>query len=194
MKNKVALLACLIFSSVLYAQQQAGKAKNDCGCSFSSVNNAGLLEGSGGSALQLQTINGMRYGKWFAGIGIGLDRYKFRTVPLFVDVRRDLLDRINTPFLYGDIGYNFPWVEKKNQNAWETYDYKGGLYYDAGVGYKLMLGKQRALLFSGGFSLKRLHETRYQNINCIFPPCGELEGDRYEFTLKRFSLKAGLQL
>ena len=40
---------------------------------FHSINNVGLLEGQTGSAFQLQSINGMQYQSWFAGIGLGLD-------------------------------------------------------------------------------------------------------------------------
>jgi len=195
MKNQFVLFACLFFCGALFAQEKPKDSKKDCGCSFSSVNNVGMLEGSAGSAFHVQTINGMRFNKWFAGVGLGIDKYKFRTVPLFLDVRRDLLNKINTPFLYADIGASFPWVTDKEENVWgRESDYKTGLYYDAGVGYKLIIGRGRGLLFSGGFSMKHVREIASFATPCFNPPCGFTEGERYDFKLKRFSLKAGLQL
>lgn len=189
------LTLCMLMYGNAYTQPKTKKASaSDCGCSFSSINQAGLLEGSGGSAFQVQTINGLRYHKWFAGLGIGIDKYKFRTVPLFFDVRRDLLNRINTPFLYADIGTHLPWVKDSENTWWERSEFSRGLYYDAGLGYKLQLGKGRGLLFSGGFSLKRMRETRFMGTMCINPPCLEQVAEKFDFTMKRFTLKAGIQL
>ena len=87
----------------------------DCGCSFSSTTQVGMLEGSSGTSFQFQTINGARYRNWFAGIGIGYDRYRLRSVPLFLDLRWSLFSRPNTPFVYGDVGYNFDWPEDRDK-------------------------------------------------------------------------------
>lgn len=193
MKKSIILL--LLCTPVLLIAQEQAKKKNDCGCSFSSINQAGLLEGSAKSSFNLQTINGLQYKTWFAGIGVGLDKYRFRSVPVFFDLRKDLVKKWNTPFLYGDIGVNFPWVQDAENRWWERSEFDRGLYYDAGVGYKLNLGKGRGLLFSGGFSMKRIRETRYIIGSCpIVGPCAEQEGERFSFTLKRFAFKAGLQL
>ncbi|MGB8192802.1 MAG: hypothetical protein WCF67_12820 [Chitinophagaceae bacterium] len=173
---------------------QVTKKKN-CSCSFSSINQVGLLEGSDRSSFNLQTINGLRYKTWFAGAGVGLDKYHTRSIPVFFDLRKDLLKKWNTPFIYGDIGVNLPWTKKSEDGWWLRSEFDRGAYYDAGIGYKLNLGKGRALLFSGGFSLKKMRETRFVTTTCPFVgPCPEIEGERYDFTFKRFSVKAGLQL
>jgi hypothetical protein len=188
-------MICMLIYGHAYTQQKNPKPPGkDCGCSFSSINQVGLLEGSGGSAFQAQTINGIRYRKWFAGLGIGLDKYKFRTAPLFLDIRRDLLNRTNTPFVYADIGTHLPWVKDSEQDWWERSEFNRGLYYDAGLGYKLQLGKGRGLLFSGGFSLKRMREKRFLGTMCINPPCSEQMFDRFDYSLRRFTLKAGIEL
>lgn len=186
------LLAFMGFPLLLQAQQPA--KKSNCGCSFSSINQLGLLEGSSRTSYQLQTINGLRYREWFAGIGLGLDRYRFTTVPLFVDIRRELFRKPSTPFLYGDIGIHLPWVRDKEQ-AWGSRDadYNRGLYYDVGAGYSLDIGRKRSLLFSGGISLKKIRETRNYDVVCISFPCPE-QSEQYNFSLKRFSIKAGLRL
>jgi hypothetical protein len=194
MKKRLLILLCLGIPFMMNAQQAAKKASG-CGCSFSSINQVGLAEGSAGSSFQLQSVNGLQYRTWFAGIGVGLDHYRYRSIPLFFDVRKELFkNKVNTPFLYGDIGTNIPWIpEGKEEEIWGNRNYDNGLYYDAGVGYKLNLGKKRAMLFSGGYSVKKFGEKRYYDIACIMAPCPQPE-ERFNFTLKRVSLKVGIQL
>jgi hypothetical protein len=195
MKSKFihALLLCAILPLLAQAQQPGKKSKAGCSCSFSSINQVGLLEGSGGHSAQVQTINGIRYKTWFTGVGVGLDYYRFRTVPIFFDIHKDLFNKVNTPFFYGNAGIHVPWVLDKEKNWWGRAEYNRGLYYDAGVGYSVNLGKNRALLFSGGISLKKIRETRYYEVVCITFPCPQ-QSEQYDFTLRRFSLKAGLRL
>ena len=187
-----ALLLCCTLPLMMYAQP-AKKTKPGCGCSFSSINQAGLLEGDNGHSGMMQTINGFRYKTWFTGVGVGLDYYHFRTIPLFIDVRKDLFNKLNTPFFYGDAGIHIPWVLEKEKTWIGRSDYNRGFYYDAGVGYSVNIGKSRALLFSGGISLKKIRETRHYDVVCVTFPC-PMQSERYDFTLRRFSLKAGLRL
>ena len=67
------LAALLIFSNILMAQEIPGavEKRKGCGCAYSSIYTIGLLEGEAVGRLQLQTIQGVRYGKWFAGILYG---------------------------------------------------------------------------------------------------------------------------
>jgi hypothetical protein len=192
-KNFLPLLLSVCLPLFLCAQETAKKAKSNCGCSFSSINQVGMLEGSAGTSFQLQTVNGVKYKTWFAGVGVGIDRYRFRTVPLFFDLRKDFSKQANTAFAYGDIGMQFPWIEDKHKLEWGTNEFKAGLYYDAGLGYKITLGKGRNLLFSGGISLKKLRETRFYDVVCVRAPC-PLQNETFDFSLKRFSAKVGLQL
>src|SRR5690348_17254089 len=94
---------------------------------FETNNQIGLLSGSSGNALQLQTINGISYKTVSLGIGIGIDNYYFKTIPLFVDVRKNIFEKKQTPFLYVDAGTNFP-EKKQETTAWELTTYHPGLY------------------------------------------------------------------
>jgi hypothetical protein len=192
--KKILFIAFIFSCCIANAQHKEKKKKSGCGCSFNSILQVGMLEGSAGSSWQVQSINGVRFGKLSAGIGIGLDKYRFRTLPVFFDLRTDLSKKPNTAFVYGDIGVNVPWVIKPNDGFWGTKKYDRGIYYDAGAGYKLFVGKGRGLIFSAGYSMKKIRETQYMFTICDFGPCPALEGERFDFTLKRFSLKAGLQL
>ena len=185
-------LAAIALSLTVHAQET--KKPKDCGCSFSSTNQIGLLEGSTGTSFQFQTINGARYKNWFAGIGIGYDRYRVRSVPLFLDLRWTLFSRPNTPFVYGDVGYNFAWPEDRDTDNWWESEFRGGVYYDAGIGYRLGIGKTQGIVFSGGFSMKRIREERLTTI-CGFAGCTpNNEVELYDFKLRRISLKVGIQL
>ena len=189
MFRKIIHLSFLLF---IIASLKAQETRKDCNCAFSSINQLGLSVGELNEAFQIQTINGLRYKTWMAGIGIGLDEYRFRSVPLFFVLRKELWKKSNTPFLYNDIGLNFPWVKNNQKINYAIADFKLGLYYDAGLGYKITLKKQ-ALVFSAGFSLKQLRENR-SIYSCPFgAPCRE-EKDVYNYSLKRVSLKLGIQL
>lgn len=190
-----ALLLCACLPIMAHAQSDAKKkTKAACACRFSSINQVGMLEGNPGTSVNLQTINGIGYKTWFTGVGIGLDYYRYRTVPLFLDVRKDFSSKVNRPFIYGDAGVHLPWVRTSERSWWGgKSDYEHGMYYDAGVGYSLDIGKKRSLLFSGGFSLKKIREIRNYQVVCVMFPCPE-QTEHYDFTLRRFSLKAGLRL
>ena len=73
------------------------------------------------SAFAVQTINGIKWKTLSAGIGVGIDNYVFRTVPVFADIRADILKRKNTPFVFIDAGPQFCWVQN-NQKASSFYN------------------------------------------------------------------------
>ena len=89
-----ALFICMAVSVKL--QAQVADTKNPV---FHSIVNIGLVSGSESGSLQLQTIAGVGYKNWFAGIGAGLDYYRYRTVPVFIDLRHSLV-KTETNFLY----------------------------------------------------------------------------------------------
>lgn len=162
---------------------------------FHSINNIGLLEGEAGSAFQLQTINGVQYKSWFAGAGLGLDYYRFRGSPIFLDVRKMFPLSTNTFFVYGDIGIHASWLTEKQRNS-NSYiavlsDFNNGLYTDAGAGYQICLGNKGALLISAGYSFKSIRGTQvdYTPLSYDGPPAIT----RLRYDLSRISVKMGLK-
>src|ERR1700712_5956221 len=103
-KIKQWLFICLLTGLVFFAHAQK---KSTTPWNFHSINNIGLLEGQTGSSFQIQTVNGAQYKSWFAGIGLGLDYYRYRTVPLFLDLRKEFGKSSNRLFLYADMGVSF---------------------------------------------------------------------------------------
>lgn len=188
---KTLFIFCTLFLSVasgLFAQSEKYK--------FSSAIQVGMLGGESGPALQLQTTNGLRHKTWSAGIGVGLDYYHTRSIPLFLDVRKTIGNKTKAPFIYVDGGYNFPWLSEKNKKTFIT-DAQGGLYYDAGVGYQIPVLKGRSLFFSAGYAVKHIStiEKTWIFIDYIWPgPASPPDNQyKYDYTLGRISIKTGLR-
>ena len=159
---------------------------------------AGILIGQKGSkpALNINVINGLKFNTWFAGIGVGIDYYgSKRSIPLFVDVKRNLKKGNKTPFVFADGGYNVSWLRDSEKSYIGGRNYKptGGMYYEAGIGYKFILKNKLAFGFSAGYSFKEQKET-YGNTLIIESP---VDGqpyynppvDSYHYKFRRVSIK-----
>jgi hypothetical protein len=162
---------------------------------FRSINNIGFLEGQNGSALQLQTVNGARHKTWFVGIGVGLDYYRYRTIPLFVDFRKEFLSGIDRLFVYADAGIGFTWATDEQKNHFPVENkFSNGFYNDFGMGYKRMIGKNNAFLISVGYSFKKLATTNSQAypVYLIYPGIyPEDQSQKINYNLNRLSIKMG---
>jgi hypothetical protein len=166
--------------------------KKTCSCSFSSINQGGIMRGEAGSYFQFQTINGIRYKTWFGGLGVGLDTYPAFGIPVFLDVRKNILDKLYTPFVYAEGGYHF--ADRNSQEiGWQRIEYTNGLFYDVGLGLKVGFSKKGALLLSGGYSFKKYEKKEsYSAGECDFFPCNA-GAQTYSYRLNRLSMKIGLQ-
>lgn len=159
---------------------------------FQSINEFAIVGGENHINTAFQTINGIKGSDWFLGAGIGIDYYRYKTLPLFFDGRW-YFGEDKKAFIYGDIGYNFPMKNKpgKEIGSYSTYHFTGGLYSDLGIGYQVRLYKKSLLLFSLGYTSKDL-KAKAGNTICPFAgPC-YVDYNRYEFSFNRMILKAGL--
>jgi hypothetical protein len=193
MKKAIYIVAAIFFLQLNMAAQSKSKPK------FSGITQAGFLAGGSTNSLQLQTINGIGYRGFSLGIGAGIDYYYLKTIPLFADVRKDIFAKKKTPFVYFDMGTDLPWNKTETEDAWQKSQYKNGLFYDFGIGYKWLLKERLGLNFSLGYSQKKLRETR-ETIYWMwrdFPPYGpSTESGKdttdYKYSLQRISFKIGL--
>jgi hypothetical protein len=185
----VVLIKCVLITSAQEAKQEQ-PAKKGCSCSFSSVNQVGVLHGSKGGYFQIQTINGIRYKTWFAGLGAGIDYYHHLSIPFFVDVRKYIFNKPKTPFLYADAGISLPDKKVKLISSFHQNVYNNGFYGDAGIGYALGFNTKTRWLISTGYSYKNV---TYKQKNTW---CTGLCNETY-FTFKhylhRLTVKLGLQ-
>jgi hypothetical protein len=194
---RIKILSLLILLVMTLKSGSAQQKGITIPCSFQSIANVGLLEGQTGSAFQLQTINGVRYKSWFAGVGLGLDYYRFRTIPLFIDIRKEFGRSGNKFFVYADGGINFSWLtDAQKMGYWINDQFHNGFYNDIGLGYKITIAKKSALYVSLGYSYKKLNETYstfyyYPNYytSDILPPNNS--GEKISYGLNRLSMKIG---
>jgi hypothetical protein len=190
MKNSPFLLLLLftLTGSIATAQE-----KKTALLKFHSINSIGLLEGGTGNALLLQTVNGVQYKSWFAGLGTGIDYYRFRGLPVFLDIRKYFGTAQNQFFVYGDLGMHAHWLTAQQKNTSFTTDWnvKNGWYTDAGLGYAVKLGSRQALLLSAGYSFKTMKgtQTDYTPITYDGPPAVT----QLNFNMNRLAVKAGIQ-
>jgi hypothetical protein len=189
-KNMGLLSVMTICFSALFAQQERISRP----LRFQSINNIGLLEGQAGSAFQLQTVNGAQYKSWFAGVGIGLDYYRYRTIPLFLDVRKEFGKRSNKLFIYADAGMNFYWERDKDVKQFPVDDkIKNGFYGEAGVGYMWKLNQRMHLIFNAGYSYKNFTEKgTYLFMNPILANMS-YPVEKINNNLNRLVLKVGIE-
>ena len=190
------LLGVNIFSLILFSvSAQNDSTKTNQKNVFSSQVLAGVLEGSGGSAFQLQVINGVSKAGWFTGLGTGIDYYFFRSIPVFLSVTKVFTESNNSFFAQADAGVNFGWTNQEINrfNNVISDKFKSGLYWNSALGISTMIGSQKSkLLFSLGYSYKHLQEIKEVQVFCINPPC-QNQVEEYNYHLRRLSFKIGWQ-
>ena len=159
MKRKRNYLTLIGLLFLLSAKSQQQLTKTATPIKFQSNLQSGILIGQKGSkpALVINSVNGIQAATWFAGIGVGIDYYQKRTIPLFINAEKNLSVKANTFFLYGTAGYNFPWL-KDDEKILYMGNASGGLFYEAGAGYKFTIFNKTHIGFSAGYSYKQLKE------------------------------------
>jgi hypothetical protein len=187
-KKIVLLLLCCFCLCSVWAQGVKKKSYP-----FHSINSLALVNGSNGVAAAMQSVNGFTKGPWFAGIGLGLDYYQYRTVPFFADLRYEVGQKRNKFFVYGDAGINFNWAqdyfyyESSLWNGNRSNNFNSGLYTDAGIGLSAGFKNGNAFILSLGCSRKTLKEK----INYADWLTGKPQTDINTYRFNRIMVKAG---
>ena len=169
--------------------------KKNAAYKFHSINNISLVNGDNEVSAGLQSINGFQKGNMFAGVGLGLDYYIYRTVPLFADFRYEFGKTKNKFFAYADGGINFDWVEEDYNDGpifiWDgsrnTTEFHDGAYTDIGLGYTVGSKKGGGLVLSLGHSYKSLKKT----VSYMDWRTQETISDIYHYNFNRIVLKVG---
>ena len=183
-------LLCTGMYHPLHAQQQIENSK----IKFTSINQVGLLSGSAGQSASVQTINGFTKARWFTGIGTGIDYYGTRSVPVFVDVRSTLSNKLKRPFLYADGGINFPWISDGQKIArGYTATSSPGVYLEGGAGLKFKMKNNNAFLLSAGFSYKEVKD-KTEMMRIWIWPTSDKTYETYKYQYRRIVVKLALEL
>lgn len=183
-KISIALLF-LFVSCYLHAQKKV---------SFSSQNYIGIVTGESDTGPQVQTINGIRFNKWFTGVGAGIDWYYQRSVPLFLFAERGFkIGPTRNIYFSSGAGINFPWGKQMydDWNWWRVADPSAGFYWNTGFGYRIPVGKHSdAVLLHLGYSNKNYTEKISEPVPCLVPPC-PVNTESYKYNLRTISFKLG---
>jgi hypothetical protein len=182
-KKYIVLLLFVTFSKASFSQKERiSKVR------FHSINMIGLIEGQKGSSLSLQSTNGLQYKSIFGGIGVGLDLYRYRTIPLYISLRNEFGKTRNKFLVFADAGTNFYWKKDDDEKLYYENDkFKNGFYGGAGVGYKLNLNQNISFLLSGEYSYKKLSETG------SFVYTYERNSEKRVYNLNRIIIKTGIE-
>lgn len=185
---KIKFIYSLLFSSIIALSVSAQKEK----IKFHSINQYGIAFGESEVNSVLQTINGIKFSNSFCGIGIGVDNYRYKTLPVFIAGRR-YFDEGNKAFAYADLGYSFPLknLPGKEVYYYNSFHFTGGIYMDAGIGYQLSLSKNSSFIFSMGYSYKKIHNNIGIDICPFNGPC-YVDYNKYDLDFGRMVLKTGL--
>lgn len=174
------------------------KAQKQPKIKFSSINCVGFLTGQSQTMFTLQTVNGLKYKTWFAGLGASFDNYGYRSIPTFIDIRKAFGNKSWQPFIYSDAGINFPLYSSalpRKSNGQDAYRLKNTFYEESGIGISKSISKEIKFIFSAGYSYKHF---RYLQHNYYFPdPLGGPTlfdpNQQYDFYYRRISVKMGLE-
>ncbi len=158
--KKLALLlsCCLFFASFSFAQKM----------DFYLAPEIGILSSKTEVSKTIGLTAGGSRKQWIYGIGASLDYYKFRSLPLYAEVKRMFGNNLNTPFVYMRAGQNVELVlDRQHQHPQYSNsgvlisdcDFSNGLFYEAGAGMAFKNKKGKGTFLSVGYSRKTLSEN-----------------------------------
>ncbi|MEO5563357.1 MAG: hypothetical protein ABIR18_07980 [Chitinophagaceae bacterium] len=156
---------------------------------FRSIVAIGAIGGAERTNFLCQYSAGLRFDRYFAGVGIGFDSYRFNTIPVFADWRINFTNK-KVLFVYGNIGTNITIGSKNYKEDFQTTKIRPGLYTDAGFGYRIQLPKSNVISLSVGHSFKKLTQEQTFTYQCGLVPC-EPTTDTYNYKFNRLIVKAG---
>lgn len=189
MKHRYIFLQIFILISIIsFAQKKSDNYK------FHSINSLSFLNGENEVSAGLQSVNGFQKGSWFGGIGVGIDYYIYRTVPVFADIRYEFGKNQNKFFAYADGGISFTWkadVQGAPIMDWpvnpSVSKYFNGYFTDAGFGYSIHMKKAGAFVLSLGHS----HKTLREDVTYTDWRTQQLTTDIYRYRFNRIAVKVG---
>lgn len=195
------LVGCALSATLCFGQGAAGADTGRTPWKFRSAGSIGLASGEMGGYGLVEIVSGLYKGPWFLGLGTGLDDYRYRSVPLFLSVTRDLLGspKIGKLYVVANGGVNMPWYDRKPlPYGVQSSKFYPGWWWNAGLGYRARLSPRNdnAVLFSMTYGFKELSEKQKGTVFC--PTCFPAEVQNppttdYEYLNRELLLSVGFQ-
>jgi hypothetical protein len=172
---------------------------------YSSITTIGGLYGSSDNAVSLQQICGVQIKKTAIGIGVGIDNYAYKSIPVFVDARYFLSNNKWKPFAYAQAGVNYVYCKNEvaeKYSGWTSsfpiistnHVINNTFFGESGIGLETQLKKHLAFNISFAYSYKHLQYTA-ENVNVLssfFAP--PITRNEFNFYMRRWALKVGVRL
>lgn len=132
---------------------------------FTNMTSLGFLAGSSHNSqvapFSLLMVNGYRAANGlFAGFGTGIEFFSTSYMPLFLDLRYDLIGTDVVPYVVAKGGWGVPLSYDRDEYN-TSYEYSGGPLFGAGIGLKIRTRKHFAWDIE---LLYRYQETSYKEI------------------------------
>jgi hypothetical protein len=136
---------------------------------------------------------GVHKRNWVIGAGCAIDNYKARSIPVFVDIRRNITTKNIPLFVCLDGGINLPFIPAGTilgtppVIVYLAPEYRSGFYSDISLGWLLKVAARKQLALSLGYSMKTITEldkVSYQGNNSM----------KRDFLFNRVLLKIGVLL
>lgn len=178
----------LIAAAPLLLQAQAGKQ-----LSWYNVSQFGWLMGDNQHTWSIETINGVGYKKYSAGVGVALDKYGYKSIPVFADLRYNLATTHRTALqVYGDAGVNLPlrsdYLPYKYNNSQVWHTLHPSFYGEAGISYKIALIHKFSLIAGAGYNYKTFKYTEIIYTGDVSTPS---IGTDYTYHYSKYVLRIG---
>lgn len=188
------LFTCLLTAVISgIAQDTIHKGK----LQYFGLHQASLLAGSSSEKMSVLTTNGIRNGNWYGGISTGIDWYGIRSIPLLASIHKAFSQGRHQPFIYGNAGIEFPWMEDyelvSRFGMINSYNYKTGFSSEGGIGYFINLKNKTALSLSAGFSYKQMNVQETVNQVGVEPFLNTNIYD-YKIYYRRIAIRIGVKI
>lgn len=155
---------------------------------------SGMMNGGWQTNGYVQTTQGVHYKQWFAGVGAGIDYYRYRTVPVFAELRRTFGNRSVRPYVLTAAGINTTWpnqLQKQENNGWwqtNVASFHNGFYGRVGVGVVLNADKKIRFGLNAACNYKTLSRTYSEWIFEPWPQPSNITEKTMEYRLNRLSV------
>lgn len=168
MKPLILILLCCIATTCSIQAQKKESTKYK----FLAIPNFQVLNGAEATSSSIHLYAGLANTHNHFTIGVGIDYYRFRTVPLMLDYKHFFGNKQNKVFAYSSIGYSIPWLlEEQKYRFWNGWggmgnlgEYSSGLAYQFGIGYAILNKKQKGFLLNVGMNSKSIKERFEQMV------------------------------
>lgn len=183
MKHFTLLLFCIMILTFRAGGQIAGKPSG-----WYVAPAAVFLSGNNKASGAGFVSGGWQYHRWSLGVGLGLDYYRVRSVPLVGELRYHLLPKQQL-YLYAQAGTNRGYAESK-QHSSNSSQFRNGLYAGGGAGIYPFRKQMKGWYLFAGYSLKKLTEVYDQYVYYDWGWILKQKRDVYSF--KRLAIGIGV--